>query len=116
MHTRKRADQAREEQPMQTCCFVISRSAVRVREVALNRGTCAAPTALYARRVTDQLGALPASAIAPRHAFALQRSLSETPVLANRVLSFLSQVLDLATRRGRGGLMLKVRSRVGGAP
>ena len=98
MHTRKRADQAREEQPMQTCCFG------------------AAPTALYARRVTDQLGALPASAIAPRHAFALQRSLSETPVLANRLLSFLSQVLDLAARRGRGGLMLKVRSRVGGAP
>jgi len=48
MQKKRRAHQAHEEDNMtSTCCFVISRSAVRVREVALTRGTCAEPTALH---------------------------------------------------------------------
>lgn len=48
MQKKRRAHQAHEEDNMtSTCCFVISRSAVRAREVALTRGTCAEPTALH---------------------------------------------------------------------
>lgn len=55
---------------------------------------------LYARRVVDLLGDVPVAELGTPDVYQLQRSLADTPILANRIVSFISQVCDHAERLG----------------
>lgn len=55
---------------------------------------------LYARRVVDLVGDIPIDELATPDVHRLQRALATTPILANRVVSFVSQLCDHAERAG----------------